>query len=96
MPTADDLDLLRFDDAPDDALGHAHAEPSVVGIADGVGDGELVAFFVEQIHGERVKRNQTPDQFGGFLEELVDIEHRRHLTPQIEHRQENVPFAHYS
>ena len=67
---------------------HAEGVPGRLGVADRVGNPEVAAAFVEQVDGERVERRQPGDELRDLLEELVEIENGRHLTAELEQRQE--------
>ena len=67
--------------------------PGLVRIADGVANAQVVALFVEQVHGERVELNQPADELGNLLQQLVDVDDGRDLPAQIEQRQQDVSLA---
>ena len=72
--------------APTEALTHLDAQRSghVFRIADGARDQELVAGRVEQIHGKRVEFRQPGDELRNLLEQLLEVEHRRHFAAERE------------
>ena len=63
----------------------------VFGIPDRVRDRQRVARRVEQIHRERVKCREPGDELRNLRQQLVEIEHRRHLAPQLEERDDELP-----
>ena len=85
--------LLRRDDPADDALRRLQLEAGGIRIPDGVADAQIPATLVEQIHGEGVERDQPPDQLRDFLEQLVELDHRRDLAAEIEQREQDVALA---
>ena len=56
----------------------------VLGIADCIGDSQLVALLVEQPHGKGLERRQSRNQLRDLLEKLVEIEDRRDFASQLE------------
>ena len=90
---ADDGDLLGGYDTADEPLAEADPKLPHVRIAHGVGDSQLVPPFVQQVERERVERDETPDESGHRIEQLVELDDRRHLTPHVEERQQDVALA---
>jgi hypothetical protein len=53
-------------------------------VADGISHAELRPALLEQIHGERVERDQAPDQLGNLPQQLVEVENGGDLPAKIE------------
>ena len=85
--------LLRVDHPADDAFRETQREAGRVGIAHGVADAQLAALLVEQIHGERVERNQPADQLRNALQQLVEVDDRGDLAAQVEQSQQDLALA---
>ena len=91
---AEDERLLRATTTrptmPSDSL---QLEAGRVRIADGIADAELAALLVEQVHGERVELDQPADELGNPLQQLVEVDDRRHLPAEVEQREQDVALA---
>ena len=57
-----------------------------VGIADGVGDAQLLALLVEQVDGEGAETGQPGDELRNLGEQLLEVEHRRDFASELEQR----------
>ena len=64
-----------------------------IGVSHGVGDPQFAAFFVQQVDGKRVKRNQPADELWDLLQEFVQFHHRRDLAAQIKQGQQDVALV---
>jgi hypothetical protein len=60
----------------------------VFGIAHRVGDAQLVALRVEQVHREGLELGEPRDQLRNLLQQLVEVEHRGDLPPEREQRRQ--------
>ena len=89
----------------DDALADLEAEVQhhVERIAFGVRDLQLLPLVVEHVDGEHRERRQPGDEPRNALQQLVDVEHRRHFAPELEQRGDKFlilgsgdGFRHYS
>jgi YD repeat-containing protein len=65
----------------------------VARITNRVGNRQLVAHRIEQVHREGMKLRQARDQLGNLVKELRQIEHRRHFAPQREERGQEIRRA---
>ena len=91
-------DAHRFsprDRGADDALANLHPERAagLLRVSDRVGDAQVAAFVVQQIHGEGVKLGEPGDELRDLLEQLVEVQHRRHFPPQLEQREQQRRIA---
>ncbi len=86
----DEQRLLAGDRRADEAVPRASAAGSVgVGarrVADRVRRTQLAAPLVEQVHGERLERDQPADQSRDLLQQLVEIEDAGDLAAEVEQR----------
>ena len=75
-----------LDRGADDALAHAAGAVSarVLGIADRVGDAQLLPLLVEQVDRKRAEARQPRDELRNLGQQLLEVEHRRHLAPELE------------
>ena len=80
------------DGGADDALADAQAEVllDVLGVADGVGDVQVLVFLVQQPDRERLERREPRDELRHLLEQLVQIQDRRDLAAQLEQGDEEL------
>ena len=89
-----DENRLPFGDrGADQPLADLHAQRphDVVGVADGVGDRQLLAARVEQVDGERLELGDARDQLRDLLQQLVEVEDGRDLATQLEERDHQLP-----
>ena len=75
-----------------DALADRQPERplDIVGVADGVGDAQILALLVEQPHGKGLEGRQARDELGNLLEQLVEVENRGDLATQLEQGDEQL------
>ena len=59
-----------------------------LGIADRVGDAQVVPPLVEQVDGKGVELDQARDELGDLRDEILEIENRGDLPPQIDEGRE--------
>jgi len=88
-----DQDRLAIGDrGADQAAADRQAERprDVLGIADRVGNRQIVALRIEQVDGERLEVGQARDQLGNLVQQLVEIEHRRHFAAEREQRRQLI------
>ncbi len=62
-------------------------------ITDGIRQPQLPAALLEQVHGERVERDQSPDQLGDLPQQLVEVENGRDLPAKVEKSGDELAFA---
>jgi hypothetical protein len=76
---------LFGDRGPDRALADLQREvlDDLLRVADRVGDAQLLALLVEQIHGEHREIGEPGNQVGDFLEQIAEIQHRADLAGQF-------------
>ena len=82
-----DENRLAFGDGgADQPVAHLHPElpDDIVRVADGVGDRQLLASRIEQVHGERLELRDARDEQRDLLEQLVEIEDGRDLPSELE------------
>ena len=81
----DEERLLRRHGGADQPLPELQPERFVaVRIADGVLDLQLVAAIVEQVDGKRFERDQAADENRNLGKEVVQLENRGDLAPEVE------------
>ena len=69
----------------DQTVSDFQFEPAgIFRIANRVGQRELFAFVVEQVRRKRVELGEPCDQLRNFLQQFVEIEHRRDFTSEFE------------
>jgi hypothetical protein len=80
----------------DQALPDSQAQRALgtVRIADRVGHRELVALRIEQVYGKGLKSRQPREQLRNLLQQLVEVEHRRHFSTQLEERNDDLANVH--
>jgi hypothetical protein len=93
MDVVDQQRLPFGDGGADQPLPDLHPQRphDIVRIADRVGDRELFGARVEEIDGERLELGDARDQLRDLLQQLVEIEHRRDLSPQLEQGDDQLP-----
>jgi hypothetical protein len=65
-----------------ETLGRGHT----VGIADRIRDAQLLARFIEEIHGKGVEARQPRDELWNLGKELFEVEHGHDFAPEVEER----------
>ncbi len=66
----------------------------VLWISDGIRDPQLAAPFVEQVDGKHAEGGDPRDELRDLLEQLVDFEDGRDLSPKIEKRGQQLGVGH--
>ncbi len=76
----------------DDALAdlQPHVPDLVFRVADGIGDVQVAAAFVDEVGGERRELGQAADHLRDLLQQLVEVQHRRHLPSKVEQRRQQL------
>ena len=62
-------------------------------VPDGVRQPQLPPPFVEQVHRERLERDQPADQLRDLTQQLVEIENRRNLAAEVEEGGDELALA---
>ena len=80
---------------PDDALAQLQAERAarLLRVAHGVGDAQVAALLVEQLDRKGLESVRRAMSCGNLLEQLVEVEHRRDLAPELEQGEEQRRVA---
>ena len=61
----------------------------IVRIADGIGDASS-CLVVEQVDRERAEARESRNELRNLREQIVEVEHRRDLTSELEQRREQL------
>ncbi len=79
----------------DQALADLHAQRArdFSGIADGIGNRQLVARRIEQVHGKRLELGDPGDELRNLLQQLFEIEHGRDFAAERKERRQRFEGA---
>ena len=89
-----DENRLPFGDrGADQPLAHFDAErpDDLVGVADGVGDRQLLGARIQQVDRERLELGDARDQLRDLVQQLVEVQDGRDLATQLEERDDELP-----